>query len=53
MDAITLLALANAAVWLCLGAYLAFLGMEQRNISARLNRWELLHSENQIQRTTE
>ena len=49
MDTIVWLAVANAVFWIGLGAYLAFLALEQRAISARLAQWEALHSENTLQ----
>ena len=51
MDTIVWLAVANAVFWIGLGAYLAFLALEQRAISVRLAQWEALHSENTLQGT--
>ena len=40
MDTLYWLMGANAAVWLGLGAYLAFLGGRQRALALRVARWE-------------
>ncbi|MBD5416180.1 MAG: CcmD family protein [Desulfovibrio sp.] len=40
MDTLYWLMGANAAVWIGLGAYLAFLGGRQRALALRLARWE-------------
>ena len=40
MDTLYWLLGANAAVWVGLGAYLAFLGSRQRALALRLARWE-------------
>ena len=40
MDTLYWLMGANAAVWIGLGAYLAFLGARQRALALRLARWE-------------
>jgi CcmD family protein len=54
MDTVVWLAVANAVLWIGLGAYLAFLALEQRSISARLAQWEALHHpENEFQGTKE
>jgi CcmD family protein len=42
MDEITWLLAANVAVWLGLGAYVAFLGCKQRVLSNRLQQMEML-----------
>ena len=47
MDTVTWLVVANAAVWLGLGAYLIFLTLEQRALAARLKQWETLRPEHQ------
>ena len=43
MDTLTWVVAANAAVWLGLGAYLAFMGVAQRRLAARLAQLELLN----------
>ena len=43
MDTLTWVAAANAAVWIGLGGYLAFLGVTQRRLAARLAQLELLN----------
>lgn len=43
MDTLTWVVGANAAVWLGLGAYLAFMGVAQRRLAARLAQLELLN----------
>ncbi|MDR2820390.1 MAG: CcmD family protein [Desulfovibrio sp.] len=53
MDTIVWLAAANVVFWIGLGAYLAFLALEQRGISARLTRWEALHPEDKLQGSKE
>ena len=42
MDTLTWVVATNAAVWLGLGAYLAFIGAAQRRLAARLAQLELL-----------
>lgn len=42
MDTLTWIIMTNAAVWVGLGAYLAFLGARQRTLAARLAQWEML-----------
>lgn len=42
MDSLIWIAMANAAVWIGLGAYLAFLAAQQRALAARLSQWEML-----------
>ena len=42
MDAQTWGLLANAGVWIGIGAYLAFLAARQRTLAARLSRMEML-----------
>ena len=43
MDTLTWIIMANAAVWIGLGAYLAFLGARQRALAARLAQWEIIN----------
>ncbi len=43
MDALTWVMLANAAVWLGIGAYVAFLAARQCSLGVRIARMELLH----------
>lgn len=45
MDTLTWVMAANAAVWLGLGFYLAFIGAAQRRLSARLMHLELLNND--------
>lgn len=45
MDTLTWVVAANAAVWLGLGAYLAFMGVTQRRLAARLAQLELLNND--------
>ena len=47
MDKIEWLMLANVAVWIGLGAYLAFMAVKQANIAKRLARLEMLDLNNQ------
>ena len=42
MDTQTWIILANAAVWIGMGAYLAFLAARQRALAARLSQMEML-----------
>ena len=42
MDTQTWIILANAAVWIGLGAYMAFLAARQRTLMARLAQMEML-----------
>ncbi|MDR1777172.1 MAG: CcmD family protein [Desulfovibrio sp.] len=44
MDTTIWLTLANAAVWIGLGAYIAFLGLRQHALSERLAQWERLQN---------
>lgn len=43
MDTLAWIVMANAAVWIGLGAYLAFLAAQQRALAARLTQWEMLN----------
>ena len=43
METLTWIVIANAAVWIGLGAYLAFLAAQQRALAARLSQWEMLN----------
>ena len=43
MDTLTWIIMANAAVWVGLGAYLAFMGSRQRALAARLAQWEIIN----------
>ena len=45
MDTLTWVILTNAAVWVGIGAYLAFLGAQQRRLGMRLSQWELMQHE--------
>ncbi|MDO5484537.1 MAG: CcmD family protein [Desulfovibrionaceae bacterium] len=45
MDTLTWLVLANAAVWLGIGGYLAFLAIQQHRLAVRLSQWEILRHE--------
>ncbi|MBQ3059043.1 MAG: CcmD family protein [Desulfovibrio sp.] len=45
MDTLSWVVMTNAAVWLGIGGYLAFLAARQRALSIRLRQWELLHHE--------
>lgn len=45
MDTLTWIIMANAAVWIGLGAYLAFMGAHQRSLAARLAQWEILNND--------
>lgn len=45
MDTLTWVVVANAAVWLGLGTYLAFIGMAQRRLAVRLAQLELLNND--------
>ena len=40
---LTWIIIANAAVWIGLGAYLAFMGARQRDLAARLAQWEIIN----------
>jgi CcmD family protein len=43
VDGVLWVVIANAAVWVGMGAYLSFLAARQRALAARLARWEKLH----------
>lgn len=43
MNTLAWIVMANAAVWIGLGAYLAFLTAQQRALAARLRQWEMLN----------
>lgn len=45
MDTLTWIVIANAAVWVGLGAYLAFMAARQRALAARLTQWEMLNND--------
>ena len=43
MDTLTWVIMANAAVWLGIGGYMAFLATRQRSLAARLAQMEMLN----------
>lgn len=45
IDAINWLMAANAAIWLGIGCYAAFLGAKQKRLALRLKQFEVLREE--------
>lgn len=43
MDTLTWVIMANAAVWIGIGSYMAFLAARQRSLAARLAQMEMLN----------
>lgn len=43
MDTLTWVIMANAAVWIGIGSYMAFLAARQRSLAARLTQMEMLN----------
>ena len=43
MDTLTWVIMANAAVWIGIGAYMAFMAARQRALAARLAQMEMLN----------
>ncbi|MGV7094519.1 CcmD family protein [Desulfovibrio sp. QI0434] len=43
MDTLTWVIMANAAVWIGIGSYMAFLAARQRSLAARLVQMEMLN----------